>query len=154
MTWSSGDLFFYLFWLVFETSESSKWANLFQNWIRYLSFLDEWYSIIKCFFSIKICRLYNPKNKRLEQTDGQFHPNISKRKVGTPIFYFIYLYFRVFSIIWKNFRKVLVFLAISHRFETKISSQNWLILYFDRDYFKEKVMRNIYFCQFYIHWTA
>ena len=146
--------FFLLILVSFWDIRELKMSQPFSKLNKILIF--PWWMVFynQKFFSIKICRLYNPKNKRLEQTDGQFHPNISKRKVGTPIFYFIYLYFRVFSIIWKNFRKVLVFFAISHRFETKISSQNWLILYFDRDYFKEKVMRNIYFCQFYIHWTA
>ena len=146
--------FFLLILVSFWDIRELKMSQPFSKLNKILIF--PWWMVLynQKFFFIKICRLYNPKNKRLEQTDGQFHPNISKRKVGTPIFYFIYLYFRVFSIIWKNFRKVLVFFAISHRFETKISSQNWLILYFDRDYFKEKVMRNIYFCQFYIHWTA
>ena len=146
--------FFLLILVSFWDIRELKMSQPFSKLNKILIF--PWWMVFynQKFFSSKSVDFITQKNKRLEQTDGQFHPNISKRKVGTPIFYFIYLYFRVFSIIWKNFRKVLVFLAISHRFETKISSQNWLILYFDRDYFKEKVMRNIYFCQFYIHWTA
>ena len=146
--------FFLLILVSFWDIRELKMSQPFSKLNKILIF--PWWMVLynQKFFSSKSVDFITQKNKRLEQTDGQFHPNISKRKVGTPIFYFIYLYFRVFSIIWKNFRKVLVFLAISHRFETKISSQNWLILYFDRDYFKEKVMRNIYFCQFYIHWTA
>ena len=146
--------FFLLILISFWDFRELKMSQPFSKLNKILIF--PWWMVLynQKFFSSKSVDFITQKNNRLEQTDGQFHPNISKRKVGTPIFYFIYLYFRVFSIIWKNFRKVLVFLAISHRFETKISSQNWLILYFDRDYFKEKVMRNIYFCQFYIHWTA
>ena len=146
--------FFLLILVTFWDFRELKMSQPFSKLNKILIFPWWMVSYNQKFFSSKSVDFITQKNKRLEQTDGQFHPNISKRKVGTPIFYFKYLYFRVFSIIWKNFRKVLVFLAISHRFETKISSRNWLILYFDRDYFKEKVMRNIHFCQFYINWTA
>ena len=146
--------FFLLILVSFWDIRELKMSQPFSKLNKVLIF--PWWMVLynQKFFSSKSVDFITQKNKRLEQTDGQFHPNISKRKVGTPIFYFIYRYFRVFSIIWKDFRKVLVFFAISHRFETKISSQNWLILYFDRDYFKENVMRSIYFCQFYINWTA
>ena len=146
--------FFLLILVSFWDIRELKMSQPFSNLNKILIF--PWWMVFynqKCFSSKSEDFITQKTIDWNRQTDSFIL--ISRKGRWVPPFFISYTFtLGYFLSSEKKFRKVLVFFAIPHRFEIKISSQNWQILYFDRHYFKEKVMRNIYFCQFYIHWTA